>query len=46
MIPKFTNFVYWHDRIFGFTETGECWEFYPPDAGGPKWIFISHGPQN
>jgi hypothetical protein len=45
-IPRrFVSFVYWHDRIFGFTEDGDCWEFVPSwTDGSPQWRFMSSGP--
>lgn len=44
MPERFVSFVYWHDYIYGFTDTGDAWEFVPPDSGGPTWRFVCRGP--
>lgn len=46
MSPRFVSVVYWHDEIFGFTEGGDVYQFFPPQSGGPKWTLVCYSPWN
>jgi hypothetical protein len=47
MHPKFVSFVVFEDRIYGFSEWGDVWQFMPPHCGHytvPTWTLVSDSP--